>query len=99
MNPYHVLRDYCTVSDLFIAGAVADFSTFLSATARIRMKRRQVLLHASILKKDKNFVGGLTGIQPVPLEFCDKRRHKVRLFYLFLVTIPAAWLTFLSSSK
>ena len=89
MNLYHVLRDCCTVSDLFI-DAVADVSTSLSTTAHIRMKRRQVLLHGSwsVMKKVKNCVGGLTGIQPVKLEFCDKRRYKVQLLLLLVTSRP-----------
>ena len=46
LQAHESLWDCCTVSDLFI-GAVADFSTSLSAIAHIRMKLRQALLHGS----------------------------------------------------
>ena len=73
---------HCTVSDLF--------SGFQHLSICL-LKRRLALLHASILKNDKNCVGGLTGIQPVPRlrEFCDKRCYKVPLLF-FLVHVTSS---------
>ena len=76
------LRDCSTVSGLFI-GAGADFSTSIRDCAYTNETKAGSIAWIMVCSENRNFVGGLTDIQPVLLgSFATNAVTKCGYYYL-----------------